>query len=68
MANDNKEINRKYLIKGYMAAFTCSNLSTETLEQSVKYVESYQQRHQNYINDIILASLLLALNIFQTLL
>ena len=29
---------------------TCSNLTIETLEQGVKYVQSYQERNQNDIN------------------
>ena len=40
------------------SAFTCSKLTIETLEQVVKYVQSYQSRHQNHV----------IFHIFQTLL
>ena len=43
-------------------AITCSNLTMQTLEQGVKYV----QRYQNDANGAILVSLLLTLNIFHT--
>ena len=37
-------------------AFTCSNLSIETLEQDVKYVQSYVRSVslQNDVNDVVL--------------
>ena len=31
-------------------AFTCSNLTIETVEKRVKYVESYEQKHQNNVS------------------
>ena len=49
-------------------ATTCSKLTTETLEQDVKYVQSEQQRHQNDANGVVLVSLLLTLNKFRTML
>ena len=44
--------------------FTRSKSTIETLEKDVKYVQKYL-RHQNDMNDVILVSLLLTLNIFQ---
>ena len=38
--------------------------TAETLEQGIIYVQSYQQRHQNNANGIVLVSLLITLNIF----
>ena len=32
------------------STFTCSKLTIEVLEQDVKYVQSYQKRHQNDAN------------------
>ena len=48
-------------------AITCSKLTLETLEQDVKYVQSKQSRPQNDGNDVVLVSLMLTLNIFDTL-
>ena len=48
--------------------FTCSNLTRETLGQSVKYVQSWQQKHQKEVTDVVLVSLFLTLNRFHTLL
>ena len=42
----------------FQSAITCSKLTTETLEQGVKYV--------NGVNGVVLVSLLLTLNIFHT--
>ena len=47
-------------------AITCSNLTKETLEQVLKYVQSWQWRYQNDAG-VALVSLLLTLNIFHTL-
>ena len=44
--------------------FTCSKLTKEILEQGVKHVQSQRLRHQNDVN---LVSLLLTLNMFNTL-
>ena len=30
----------------------CSKLTTETLKHGMKYVQSYELRHQNNINDV----------------
>ena len=38
---------RKLSISSYHSAFLCSNLTKETLEQGITYVQSYQKRHQN---------------------
>ena len=43
-------------------AFTCSKLTTVTLEQDVKYVQSLHTA-----NGVSLVSVLLTLNMFQTL-
>ena len=51
----------------FQPAFTYLKLTIETLEQSVKYVQSQQERHQNKNNGVVLVSLLLTLNIFHTL-
>ena len=48
-------------------AITCSKLTIETLEQGVKYVQSYQKKHQSDIIGVVLVSLLLTLNILRTL-
>ena len=48
-------------------AFTCSKLTIETPEQGLKYVQNYQKGHQNDAIGIVLVSLLLTFNIFQTL-
>ena len=45
------------------SAITCSKLTVKTVEQSVKYVQSQQQR---YANDVVLLSLLLTLNVFHS--
>ena len=42
-------------------AITCSKLTIETVKQSVKYVQNWL-----IINDLVLVSLLLTLNIFYT--
>ena len=48
------------------AAFTCSKLTMETLEQCVKSLQSWQLRHQNDVKevDVVLVSLVLTLNRF----
>ena len=33
-------------------AFACSKLAIETLKQGMKYVQSYELRHQNDVNDV----------------
>ena len=38
----------------------------ETLDKSVKYVQSKQWKYKNDVNDVVLAFLLLILNIFHT--
>ena len=38
----------------------------ETLENSAKYVQSFQQKHQNEVTDFVLVPLLLSLNILHT--
>ena len=55
------------LIPNPQLAFTCSNLTIETLEQGVKYVQSQKKRHQSDAIDIVLVSLLLTLDMFHTL-
>ena len=45
---------------------TCPN-SRIAVEESVKYVQTSQLRHQNDVNDVVLKSLLLILNIFYNL-
>ena len=45
---------------------TCSKLPIKTLEKDVEHVESYQQRYQNDVNDLLLVSLLLILKVFHT--
>ena len=47
-------------------AFTCSKSTMQTPEQCVKFVQSKQYRPQNDVTDVVLVSLLFALNIFQT--
>ena len=49
-------------VGGAQLTFTCSKPTTETLEKGVKYVQSYQQKHQN----VVLEFVLLTLNIFHT--
>ena len=46
-------------------AFTCSNLSIETLEQDLKYVQIYVRSVslQNDVNDVVFVSSLLTLNV-----
>ena len=46
-------------------AFTCSKLSIETLEQDVKYVQNFVRSVslQNDVNDVVLVSSLLTLNV-----
>ena len=39
----------------------------ETLEKCVKYVQSYQLKHQNNVNDFVLVFLFLTLNIFHAI-
>ena len=46
-------------------------MSKSTLEKGVKCVQSYQWRHQNNVNDVndfVLVTLMLTLNIFHTFL
>ena len=43
---------------------TCSKSTIETLETDVRYVQSWQYKHQNDVIDIVLVFLLLTLNIF----
>ena len=40
-------LNQIFRINILHTAFTCSKLTTETLEKSVKYDRSQEQRHQN---------------------
>ena len=47
--------------------FTYSKLTIETPEKVVKHVQSYYYRHQMDVNELVLVSLLLTLNIFLTL-
>ena len=55
-------------LQNTQSAITCSQLTIETLEQVLTYVQSSQKKtHQNDVNDIGLVSLLLTLNIFHTL-
>ena len=57
-------------VKHSQPAFTYSELTVETLEHGVKYVQSQQKRHQNGANDIeqilhlVLVFLLLSLNVW----
>ena len=44
--------------------FTCSKSTIITLEKGVKFVQSYQWKHQNDVIDVVLLFLLLTLNIF----
>ena len=46
----------------------CSKLTVEALKKGVQYVQSYELRHQNDVNVILLVSLFLILSIFHTLL
>ena len=46
--------------------FTCSKSTIETLEKEVKYVQSYLQKHQKDVHDVVLVFLLLTLNILHT--
>ena len=43
---------------------TCSKSKIQTPEDSVKHVQSYQQKYYNDVIDVILVFLLLTLNIF----
>ena len=54
-----------FLLFGTQLAFTYSKLTTATLDQVVKYVQSQQLKHQ--ANSVVLVSLLLTLNKFFTL-
>ena len=44
--------------------FTCSKSTIQTLEKSIKYVQSKQWENHNDVTDFILVLLLLALKIF----
>ena len=44
--------------------FTCPKLTIKTLERWVKYIQSYQKKHQNDVIDVVLVFLLLTLNMF----
>ena len=46
---------------------TCSKSTIETVKQVVKYVQRKQKRHQNNVDDVVLVSSLLNLNVFHTL-
>ena len=50
-----------------LLAFTYLQSSIEALENSVKYVQSLQQKHQNNVNEF-LVTLFVTLNIFKWLL
>ena len=39
-------------------AFTCPKLTIETPEQCVKSVQSYSQRHQSDVNDVVSVAIL----------
>ena len=47
-------------------AFTCSKSTIETLEKGLTYVQSYQWRYQKDVIEVVLVSLLLALNNFKS--
>ena len=47
---------------------TLLKLTIETLEQGMKYVQSWQSRHKDDVIGVVLVSLLLTLNIFHALL
>ena len=47
-------------------AFTCSKSTIETLEKSLKYVQSYQWRYQKDVIEVVLVSSLLTLNYFKS--
>ena len=51
----------------FQLAFTCSKTIMETLEQCVKYVQSYWKGHQSEVLDVALLSLLLTLTKIYTL-
>ena len=44
--------------------FNCSKSTIEIVEKGVRYVQSYQQKHQNDVIDVFLLLLFLTLNIF----
>ena len=54
------------LLTATKRTFTCLKSTKKTVGNGVKYVQKLQQRHQNDVNDIVLVSLLLTLNISQT--
>ena len=43
----------------FQLAFTCSKSQIKALEKGVKYVQSYQYKHLNDINGLVLVFLLL---------
>ena len=57
---------KKQITTATQPAITYSELTIETLERGVKYVQSYQLRNQNDAG-VVLVSLLLTLNIFHIL-
>ena len=63
----NSENVKHVLQASIQCAFTCSKSATETVEQSMKSVQSQEQRHQNNVNNVIVMSLLLILNRFHAL-
>ena len=63
-ASWSKSAKYEKLSKYSQPAFTCSNLTIETLEQGVQYAQSQQWRHQIDANGVILVSSLLTLNIY----
>ena len=51
MTKRRKLFNASSLWKGSQPAFTCSKLTIETLEQGVKYVQSYNDNDDGIMND-----------------
>ena len=47
-------------------AFTCSKSTTETLEKSLTYVQSYQWRYQKDVIEVVLVFSLLTVNYFKS--
>ena len=47
-------------------AFTFSKSTLKALEKGVRYVQSYQQKHQDGVIDVVLVFLLLTLTIFHS--
>ena len=53
-------------LKSTAITVTCLKSAIETLEEGVKYVQDWQLKHQNNVNDVVLVFLLLTLNILHT--